>query len=60
MMNEIETEAASTAADPTRAIFPYVIPMVGYLVLTTLEGYLPAGADGRPSPVWYPLAYTAT
>src|SRR5437763_1052063 len=54
-----ETKPDTPAADPTRAILPYVIPMFGYLVLTTLEGYLPHGADGRPSPVWYPLAYTA-
>jgi uncharacterized protein len=54
-----ETKSQTPTADPTRAIFPYAIPMFGYLVLTTLEGYLPAGADGQPSPVWYPLAYTA-
>lgn len=56
-MAEIETEA--TAADSTRAMLPYVIPMFGYLAMTTAEGYLPAGADGHPSHVWYPLGYTA-
>jgi CAAX prenyl protease-like protein len=34
--------------------------MAGYLALSTLEGYLPAAAaGGGPSPLWYPLAYTA-
>ena len=33
--------------------------MFGYLLLTTVEGYLPTAAGGRPSPIWYPLAYTA-
>src|SRR4051794_17047442 len=51
-------ETSAPNDNPTRALYPYVTPMVGYLVLTTLEGYLPAGAGGRPSPVWYPLAYT--
>jgi CAAX prenyl protease-like protein len=36
---------------------PYVIPMAGFLALTTLEGYLPTAAS-RPSPTWYPIAYT--
>jgi CAAX prenyl protease-like protein len=54
-----ETQPRPATVDPTRAIFPYVIPMFGYLLLTTLEGYLPTGADGRPSPIWYPLAYAA-
>jgi CAAX prenyl protease-like protein len=35
-----------------REMLPYVAPMFTFLVLTSLEGYLPA-AD------WYPLAYTA-
>jgi len=58
-MTETDTETATPAASLDRAIYPYVIPMLGYLVLTTVEGYLPAGADGRPSPTWYPLAYAA-
>src|SRR4051794_28804708 len=47
------------APDTARAIAPYVIPMFGYLALSALEGYLPTAAGGRPSPVWYPLAYGA-
>jgi CAAX prenyl protease-like protein len=31
--------------------------MFAYLALSSLEGYLPSGAGGRPSPFWYPLAY---
>jgi CAAX prenyl protease-like protein len=56
-MTEIKPE--TTTASPTRAIVPYVLPMFAYLLLSTLEGYLPAGADGGPSPAWYPPAYTA-
>ena len=37
---------------------PYVAPMATFLVLTSLEGYLPAGEEGSPS-AWYPLAYAA-
>jgi CAAX prenyl protease-like protein len=55
---EAEAGTPSETDDPTRAIFPYVIPMFAYLALSTVEGYLPAGANGQPSPVWYPLAYT--
>jgi uncharacterized protein len=58
-MSETDTEAESprTAVDATLAIFPYVLPMFAYLAMSSLEGYLPAGAGGRPSPTWYPLAY---
>jgi CAAX prenyl protease-like protein len=55
-MTEIKTE--TTAASPTRAIVPYVLPMFAFLLLSSLEGYLPNGPDGRPSPGWYPAAYT--
>jgi CAAX prenyl protease-like protein len=54
-----QTAPASPGSAPIRAIVPYAIPMAGYLVLSTFEGYLPAAADGRPSALWYPLAYTA-
>lgn len=36
---------------------PYVWPMVAFLVLTALEGYLPQ-VKGEPHPTWYPVAYT--
>ena len=42
---------------PGMAWLPYVAPMATFLVLTSLEGYLPA-AEGSPS-AWYPLAYAA-
>jgi hypothetical protein len=60
-MNDADADVAKTRSgtDSTRAILLYVTPMFGYLLLTTVEGYLPTVADGRPSPVWYPLAYTA-
>jgi CAAX prenyl protease-like protein len=55
-----ETATGTPPAPPAseRAILPYAIPMAGYLVLTTVEGYLPTARGGGPSPVWYPLAYT--
>jgi uncharacterized protein len=39
-------------------IVPYLAPMIAYVALGALESYLPSN-DGQPSPVWYPLAYTA-
>jgi len=56
---DAETGKARSSSAATRAILPYVTPMFGYLLLTTVEGYLPTAADGRPSPTWYPLAYMA-
>ena len=35
---------------------PYVAPLAAYLILTSMEGYLPR-PDGRPDPFWYPIAY---
>jgi CAAX prenyl protease-like protein len=57
-MSESATEQPPATPTSSRAIVPYVIPMFGYLVLTTLEGSLPSAAGGA-SPFWYPLAYTA-
>lgn len=48
-----------TATDPERfAALPYVLPMAGFLLFTTAEGYLPAH-DGQPSATWYPVLYAA-
>src|SRR4051794_36281618 len=47
------TEPATTS----RPVLPYIVPMVGFLVLTAVEGYLPTSRGG-PDPVWYPLVYT--
>jgi CAAX prenyl protease-like protein len=33
--------------------------MLGYVALTSLEGYVSTGPNGQPSPLWYPLAYAA-
>jgi CAAX prenyl protease-like protein len=46
------------ARSELRQALPYVLPMAGFLVMTAVEGYLPS-TGGRPSPLWYPLAYTA-
>ena len=40
------------------AWLPYVAPMAAFLVLTSLEGYLPKGDGDAPS-AWYPIAYAA-
>jgi len=39
-------------------MLPYLAPMFVYVGLSGLENYLPR-VDGRPSPSWYALAYTA-
>jgi uncharacterized protein len=58
-----EPEAATPPADAKvmvgrSDIVPYLAPMIAYVALGALESYLPSH-DGQPSPVWYPLAYTA-
>jgi CAAX prenyl protease-like protein len=50
-----ETAAARRPGEPE--VWPYVVPLAGFLALTTLEAYLPAASGGLPSPVWYPLGY---
>jgi CAAX prenyl protease-like protein len=57
-MTEIKTETTAASPTGTGALVPYVLPMFAYLLLSTFEGYLPAGPNGGPSPRWYPLAYT--
>lgn len=39
------------------AWLPYVLPMAAFLILTSLEGYLPKTEAG-PDPTWYVLVYT--
>ena len=53
-----ESETTAAVADTWVLAWPYLVPMVGFLALTSLEGYLPTAADGAPSPVWYPIGYT--
>jgi CAAX prenyl protease-like protein len=48
-----ERVASSDSTD----LFPYVLPMCAYVGLGGFESYLPS-ANGMPSAVWYPLAYT--
>src|SRR4051812_17139020 len=43
-------------ASAPQSVLPYVIPMAGFLAITTLEGYLPLVA-GQPNPTWYPILY---
>lgn len=47
----------SESASERFPALPYVLPMAGFLLLTTAEGYLPA-SDGHPSATWYPAVYT--
>ena len=48
------TNRTSKAEPP---VWPYVVPLAGFLALTALEGYLPTAHGGGPSPVWYPIGY---
>ncbi len=57
-MTDTDTEKTPATTASPRAMLPYVVPMFAFLILSTVEGYLPAAAGGRPSPTWYPLAYT--
>lgn len=45
----------STEPNP-RPWLPYVAPMATFLVLTSLEDWLPKGSDG-PHPTYYPIFY---
>src|SRR5436305_8770579 len=42
--------------EPSRPWLPYVLPMATFLVLTSLEDWLPKGSPG-PHPTYYPLFY---
>lgn len=60
-MRDAEPSPPAAPAGPTdsrMAWLPYVAPMATFLVLTSLEGYLPTAEEGSPS-AWYPLAYAA-
>lgn len=55
-------EAAAPATTSDMAWLPYVAPMATFLLLTSLEGYLPQAGEGeqtRPHPLYYPLFYAA-
>ena len=41
---------------PLLTALPYVVPMVGFLAFTSLEGYLPTRGGGV-DPFWYPVVY---
>ena len=45
-------EVADLAPSSPREMLPYLVPMLTFLVLTNLEGYLPGQG-------WYPVAYAA-
>lgn len=60
-MESVEKEdmiKGDAAKSEVAEVWPYVIPLAGFLAMTTLEGYLPAGEGGAPSAFWYPLGYT--
>jgi uncharacterized protein len=54
------TPAARPPANETRTadLLPYVVPMFLYVALGGFDSYLPQ-VDSQPSPIWYPVAYTA-
>jgi CAAX prenyl protease-like protein len=45
------------AAEPP-SVWPYVLPLAGFLAMSALEAYVPTSANGAPSPRWYPLVYS--
>lgn len=49
--------AVTSEEKTSPAMWCYVAPMAVFLVLTSLEGFLPQ-AGGQAHVVWYPLAYT--
>ena len=51
---ETETSTLPMVEPP---VWPYVVPLAGFLALTAFEGYLPTGMGGAPSPTWYPIGY---
>ncbi len=38
-------------------VWPYVVPLAGFLAWTALEGQLPTTPSGAADPFWYPIAY---
>jgi uncharacterized protein len=53
-----ELTTSGPATTDASDIVPYVVPMVAYVALGSLEPYLPS-VSGHPSGVWYPLGYGA-
>jgi CAAX prenyl protease-like protein len=51
------TEESTTKTTTMPSVWPYVTPLLAFLALSALEGYLPKGQGDGPSPVWYPSAY---
>ena len=62
-MSELSEEPAEALLSgpipkPEPPVWPYIVPLAGFLALTALEGYLPTGPSGTPSPTWYPIGYS--
>jgi uncharacterized protein len=55
--NSGESPVSSQGSKATPPVLAYVAPMVAFLLLTAVEGYLPR-LDGRIHPLWYPVVYT--
>lgn len=49
--------SSPSVRDPSADVWPYLVPMLGFIVLTSLEGQLPTTREGAPSPFWYPIGY---
>ena len=54
-MEDADTLSTASESPP---VWPYILPLGGFLALTALEGQIPTVAGGAPSPVWYPIFYT--
>jgi uncharacterized protein len=55
---QVQAVTHSPASGEPAPVWPYVVPLAGFLALTSLEGYLPTAAGGAPSTLWYPIGYT--
>ena len=53
----VAAEPAAQAPAGAAAAWMYLAPMAVFMLLNSLEGSLPQGANG-PHPTWYPLFYT--
>jgi len=57
--NDGRVGAVKTGDGAPPPVWPYVLPMAGFLALTALEGQLPTGPGGAPHARWYPVVYSA-
>lgn len=50
----VDTRVAPGSEPP---VWPYILPLGGFLAMTALEGQLPTAPGGGPNPTWFPVLY---